>query len=657
MTGLATTAYEEIMARPYANEIDSLVATFAWAKSRDIAELRMAVRTAGLFPIQAIGSGGSLTAANALVCLHQWFTSRIATVSTPLEVSADHLVGVSHWLLSASGGNVDIIAAAKALVAREPRQLAVICGKEDSPLAELCRRHPYVDLLIAPPPSGKDGFLATNSLLGFISLLARAYASAHDANREWDRAVVVIDQLLSEKSDAVAFWRKETEKLWSRGTTLLIHGPATKVGAIDLESKFTEAALGNVQLADYRNFAHGRHHWLAKRGAISGVLALVSDHDRALAERTLNLIPTDIPKAVLDFPGSPITAMISSLLAALRITEWAGMAVNIDPGRPGVPDFGRRLYNLPLPRVRKAKLDLLISSRDEAAISRKAGKTAVGMGGDELLRWKNALAGYRKKLVNKRFSALVLDYDGTLVDTRHRFQLPRQDIVAELTRIVGAGGRIAIATGRGASVRKDLREVLPEKCWRGVLVGYYNGAEIASLSDTAVPDGQAACCIELTALASALRLHPELADFTEQTDRQFQITLQSKTDMGEGRLWDIAHQVILATGSEGVKVTRSSHSVDIVASRVSKLNVIDRLRSEFGPLPILAIGDRGRWPGNDFDLLRGEDSLSVDETSADPGSCWNLAAVGQRGVEATLEYISLLEVVDGELSFSKGALS
>ncbi len=654
--GVEHRPYGEIMAKPYATEIASLEATFAWAKTEDIANLKSAVRSAGLFPLQAIGSGGSLTAAHAVVSLHQTFTGRIATVSTPLDVAADPLVGVSHWLLSAGGGNVDIISAAKTLLAREPRQLAVMCGRLDSPLADLCRQHPFVDLLIAPPPAGKDGFLATNSLLGFVSLLARAYTLQFGARDDWDTIAAIVDQLLADGNDAVASWRGETEKLWSRGTTLLIHGPTTRVGAIDLESKFTEAALGNLQLADYRNFAHGRHHWLAKRGAISGVLALVSDHDRRLAEKTLDLIPAEVPIAVIDLSGPPVVAMLSSLLAALRITEWVGTAVGIDPGRPGVPDFGRKLYNLPLPRHKKTKLAVALSPRDEAAINRKAGKAPASMDADELARWKSALTTYRKQLLNKRFSAVVFDYDGTLVDTRHRYQLPRSDIIDELIRILKSGGRVAIATGRGSSVRKDLRAVLPAEYWSEILIGYYNGAEIAPLSDATVPDGSAACCSELSGLANALQRHPELATFTEQTNRQFQITLQCKADMGEGRLWDIAHQVILATGSSGVKVTRSSHSVDIVAASVSKLNVIGRLKKELGPSSFLTIGDRGRWPGNDYELLHGEDTLSVDETSVDPASCWNLADAGQRGVQATLEYIRLLEVVDGQLGFSKDAL-
>ena len=56
--------------------------------------------------------------------------------------------------------------------------------------------------------------------------------------------------------------------------------------AFDLESKLVEAGLVSVLLADYRNFAHGRHHWLAKNPD-SAVVALASKEETLLAERTL----------------------------------------------------------------------------------------------------------------------------------------------------------------------------------------------------------------------------------------------------------------------------------------------------------------------------------------------------------------------------------
>src|SRR5207244_3270959 len=84
---------------------------------------------------------------------------------------------------------------------------------------------------------------------------------------------------------------RRCQVLWKRPTVIVLYGPETYPAAVDLESKFTEAALGSTQLADYRNFAHGRHHWLAKRGTDTGVLAIVTDGDRELAESTLTLLP------------------------------------------------------------------------------------------------------------------------------------------------------------------------------------------------------------------------------------------------------------------------------------------------------------------------------------------------------------------------------
>ena len=630
------------MARHYASEMEKLSETFDWAVSTDIATLRRAVRTAGLSSLRAIGSGGSLTVAHALASFHQQHTARIAAVATPLEVVSETLdEGVGHWLLSAGGGNVDILAAARALIGREPRQLAVLCGRGDSPLADLCRTHPFVDLLLFPHPAGKDGFLATNSLLGFATLLARAYAAEFGVD--------------GGQGDALRSVR-DAAPLWARPTTLVLHGASTRIGAVDLESKFTEAALGNLQTADYRNFAHGRHHWLAKRGNESAVLAFVTKADRALAERTLDLIPADVPQARLALPGEGAVAALLSLVAALRITGWAGASRGIDPGRPGVPDFGRRLYGLPLPPSEGAARKPL-PDRDAAAIARKAGISVRHLAADvELGRWRTALDAFRKRLLDARFGGVVLDYDGTVVDTRDRFRPPPTEMTQELVRLLGTGARIAVATGRGASVRRDLQACLPRPLWAGVMVGYYNGAEIAPLGDDGAPDGRDQPCDRLGGLAAALRAQPELAHVARQPDRPFQITLEAARVLPEGRLWDLAHQVIQIAGAPGVCVTRSSHSIDIVAPGVSKLNVVARLRHEVGNAPLLAIGDRGRWPGNDHELLREPYSLGVDEVSVDPGTCWNLAQPGQRGPAATLDYLRAMEGIDDRLRFKQGSL-
>jgi hypothetical protein len=85
---------------------------------------------------------------------------------------------------------------------------------------------------------------------------------------------------------------------------------------------------------------------------------------------------------------------------------------------------------------------------------------------------------------------------------------------------------------------------------------------------------------------------------------------------------------------------------------VTKLAVIAGVGAFLADHPnasILCIGDRGRWPGNDYALLGSPFALSVDEVSPDPLSGWNLAAPGRRGVTAALDYLEGLEETSGGL--------
>ena len=647
------------MARPYPDEMARLAETFTWvAEIVELGPLRQAIRTAGQFPLRAIGSGGSLTGAHALATLHQRYTGHLATVATPLETLDEPLgTAIAAWLLSAGGGNVDIVAAAKSIIQREPRQIGVLCGRDASPLAKLCRRHPFVDLLLYTPPEGKDGFLATNSLFGFTALLTRVYATEFGSDTEWQETMGQLEPLLPVTAAAAEAWEQATAPLWTRPTTLVIHGPSTRVGAIDLESKFTEAALGHIQLADYRNFAHGRHHWLAKRSETSAVLAFITDSDRALAERTLDLLPSNVPQARVAFNGSQNATMLASLLAALRITGWAGMSRGIDPGRPGVPKFGRKLYHLPLPRPQRLARLPRLTPRETAAITRKSGIDPLKLAASgELGQWHQALARFRNRLRRARFAGIVLDYDGTMVDTRHRFDPPAPEISSEIARLSECGVRVAIATGRGKSVRRDLQSRLPHALWPLILVGYYNGAEVASLDDNDTPDGSTIAHVGLRSLSEALQLHPEVSTSVSKEDRPFQITLQPTRAMPAGRLWDLAQHVIRHCGVDDVGVTSSDHSVDILAAGVSKLNVVRRLREGIGDAPILVIGDRGRWPGNDHEMLSEPFALGVDEISVDPTTCWHLGKPGQRGPTVTLEYLAALQAHDGRVKFEAGSL-
>ncbi len=142
--------------------------------------LAQAIANTATTPLLTVGSGGSLTAAQYAARLHEFYTGQIARAVTPLEaVSATiTLRDVSLFFLSAGGKNPDIIGALKQTIVREPQRLIVCCSRRRSPLAALTNNFRYANLVEYAFPFGKDGFLATNSLLAFMVLLRRAYMTA-----------------------------------------------------------------------------------------------------------------------------------------------------------------------------------------------------------------------------------------------------------------------------------------------------------------------------------------------------------------------------------------------------------------------------------------------------------------------------------------------
>lgn len=636
------------MGKSYATEIDRLAATYSWAMQAQIASLTGAVCASLSSPLLALGSGGSLTVAHFAASLHQRYTGHIAKAVTPLELVRDipDKSSVAVLLLSAEGKNSDVISAFEHTVAREPSHLTVLCMHAASPLATLARTYRYVDTIDFDLPSGKDGFLATNSLLASSVVLCRAYTEALSVTTPLPEYIGDLLRLSEGEGQELTIdgLRRSCLPLWTRDTILVLHSPTTHAAAIDLESKFMEAALGNLHIADYRNFGHGRHYWLAKRGANTAVLALIADEDRSMADRTLCLIPPNVPVARLPVPGQGAWASLGALVLALHIVGVAGEAQHVDPGRPSVPTFGRRLYALKTLTTRRDTRGPM--NIEKTAIERKSGLTldALEARGD-LALWRRAYTAFIRKLERTSFGGLIFDYDGTLCGRENRYTRPDDAVLSHLCRMIEAGVIVGIATGRGKSAKEVFRRALAENLWSRVVIGYYNGADIGMLDDDDHPDADTLPCPALQPIVRRVESDPWLCSLAVCTYRRWQITIEPTTRGCESLMWDTAQHIVQMAGQSGVRVLRSSHSIDILAPGVSKRSVIAAVQAmtmSEPKLPILCIGDRGRWPGNDVDLLSGPHSLSVDDTSPDPQVCWNLAPAGHRGVQATLAYLGAM---------------
>jgi hypothetical protein len=616
--------------------LELLPSTYDWALRFPLDSLADAVRRSRQ-PLLAIGSGGSFTTAHLAAALHVRQYGLPAIPSTPLEATrADlDLRETAVLLLTAGGRNPDILGAFDNLVRREPRRINVVCATTGSKLADVVRWYPTVELCEFDLQAGRDGFLATNSLLSSGVILARAYATV---GRQ--------DLTIPAKLGALCgptFGEIDYSPLLARPTLLVLHPPALKTVAVEIESKFIEAALGNVQIADFRQFAHGRHHWLAKRGEESAVLALSSGSDPA--DDTLELLPKSVPSVVLNLPHEGPMACLAGIVHVFDLVHQAGQARGIDPGDPGVPSFGRKLYNLNVfNRARSPRAGSF--AEPEVAIERKT-RTAAP---PEV--WRGVHAAFLARLAKARVAAVVADYDGTLCDEARRFEPMPSEVAEELIRLLRLGLHIGVATGRGQSVRKQLQKSLPEDLWDRVIVGYYNGSDIGPLSANDQPDPAETPLDPLKPVAELLlRLQPFLGIEAAELRRN-QITLNSGTFPVE-QLWQRVQGLVAPHVFPGVTVLRSGHSVDILAPGVSKLAVVKRITDIVGCTvnEVLCVGDQGCWPGNDHALLGTPLSLSSNVVSADPERCWNLAPAGVRESRATLGYLQLLKRSKGSARF------
>lgn len=620
-----------------------LPSTYDWALRFDVKSLADSVRRSRL-PLLTIGSGGSFTTAHLAAALHARQYGLPAIPSTPLEAARGDLDlrETAVLLLTAGGKNPDILGAFDNLARREPRRLSVVCATTGSKLADAARRYSTVEMCEFDLPAGRDGFLATNSLLASGVILSRAYATV--GRQDLDLPI---------KFGALcgpAYGEIDYSPLLSRPTLLVLHPPALKTVAVEIESKFIEAALGNVQIADFRQFAHGRHHWLAKRGEESAVLALSIESDPA--DDTLELLPKSVPSMVLNLPHDGPVACVAGIVHAFDLVRQSGVACDIDPGDPGVPSFGRELYNLNVfTRSRPARAGSL--AEPEVAIERKT-RTAASTPPEV---WRGAHAAFLDRLAKARVAAIVTDYDGTLCDEARRFEPLSSEVAEELTRLLRLGLNLGVATGRGQSVRKELQKAIPNEFWDRVIVGYYNGSDIGLLSEDDRPDGTDAPLEPLKPVAQLLqRLHPFLGVEPPEL-RHNQITLKSGAFPVE-QLWQRVQGLVAPHLFPGVTVLRSGHSVDILAPEVSKLAVVKRIGDITGcdENEVLCIGDQGCWPGNDHALLGTPVSLSSNIVSADPERCWNLAPAGVRESRATLGYLQLLKRSQGAVRFGLPAL-
>jgi HAD superfamily hydrolase (TIGR01484 family) len=609
------------MGKPFKKEIEESFATIKWALEQDIDSVYSQVFRDTSKPIFIVGSGGSLSACHFVASIYQNI-GNVAKAITPLELyySRFALKEAKVLFISSSGRNNDILFAFKMAIQNQAGEITTVCMRKNAPLTKLANSFSVSKGIEFDIPTKKDGFLATNSLTAFFAIFAKATGNENFMNK----AFPVTTTLKTEISDFVS-------NLKIGSTTTVLYGGWSTAIAYDIESKFTEAALGSVLLSDYRNFGHGRHHWFAKRKENSVIVALVTPEERQIAIKTLDLIPSYIPRLIISSDKEGANSSIELLVHAYYLVNAVGEAFNIDPGRPGVPDFGSKLYHLRYSSFYKQVSNVNLTAIEEYSILKKTNKSSIHqLEKSELVFWRKKYSAYIDQLSKTKFTSIVFDYDGTLSSYDERYSdCLQEDVTSEILKLLKAGVIVGIATGRGQSVRKALQNSnIPKLYWKNIIIGYYNGADIGTLNDDDCPNTRVKPNIRLSALESEIKnLNLPYSDL-EIKLRPYQLTIETTSDSSNWNSIKRIVQNIVITSSDGeLQLLESSHSIDVVVrNKASKLNVVKKCNEVSGSENCLTIGDKGQWPGNDYELLSTIHSLSVGDVSPHPNSCWNFSS-------------------------------
>ena len=634
------------MGKPIEREIKELESTYQWACNIDVTKIADFLRTSWQLPLFSVGSGGSFSAAEIHSTLHRVFFRSIAQAVTPMDLlySLPQDGNASIWFLSASGNNVDIKRSFQHAALHEPKAVSALIGSKDSQIAHLATKYQYSNIFEYVHPNGRDGFLATNTLLGFAIILYRAYCLATNVNNLLPVSIETLIYTRLPVFSNFANLQISTKDLLTQNVNHIIYSPLLKSTALDIESKFIEAGLGSIHLSDLRNFAHGRHHWFSKNVANNGILVLSTQKDKTLGTKLLDLLPNYTTKVDITFKEDNGTELIAGILLSIYLTSWRGKLKGIDPGRPKVPNYGSKIYRL------TSNPGFVNSIReDKASIERKIRSEPISYRKYDL--WNDLYQNYLKNIKRQKFGGIIFDYDGTIVDNRCRKDPPSNLLCQELHRLLKLGLKIGFATGRGRSIREALQQpgIIPKKYWEQVLIGYYNCSDINLLSNCKFPDGSDGCHEDLLKIVEYLKKNIFLSYLNpEFTLRKKQVTVEPKTLISESFLWNTVKDALGTNSSLSAEIVRSSHSIDILSAGITKLSLLNKIKLELcHGLEILSIGDNGRWPGNDYALLSTPFSLSVDEVSDFGDRCWNLCPAGVKGPQGTLHYLKKIEVTSG----------
>ena len=550
----------------------------------------------------------------------------MARAVTPLELVGLNISDCALVAFSARAKHRDLDLALREARVNYSSPIAVLTMRPPGP-SEI-RARPPVEF-IGLPEVATDGFLATNSILLMAGLVAKAHLQIRR------------DQLVDDLPSLHEPWSTFAPP---RPLSIVLYAPPTAAVAVDLEARMSETGLTQTQLADYRNFSHGRHRGFNSMSQRCSIIAIMHPSNRVLIDETLSHLPQNSHLIRLNTDLSGVSGVLDLLVASMKLTEASSKAHHLEAGRSDVPDFGRRLYHL--------NSTELVHCESIKPVAMKMSAAGIVSPGSEVVRaYNRAYDKWRKRMESELLAGLLLDYDGTCNYTNDRDAPPPASVQVGVNRLLAEGIPVAFASGRGKSLLAALRVWILQEHWSSVRLSLYNGAYRIRMSQQ--PEG-----LQRPADAIALACDRIAAEpygnqlLLEQRASQLTVSPLPHNAINLKRLGQSITELLLRPPVIPLRVGLSAHSIDIVIETSSKETLLREVeQSALGP--VLAIGDQGALDGNDFQLLSCTPfSLTVDTCSGDTTRCWRLPGGDLSGPDLLGNYLERLEIKGSRFSIT-----
>ena len=616
-------------ARVFSTKLDEITGTVQRICLNESITLAEALRKGGGRLTYAIGSGGSAVACEFLSRCRNSLGYALTVVVTP-EAFALDLGDLRHndvWIFSAGGRNADAHAAFASAVARKAKAIHIVTSNANSDLTIQAAEHHAVTIHVVDVSGRKDGFLATHSLVGVVVaiFIASDRASPSPRGQEAVDEILALAQL--QFSPAV---RSEIARALSEfglaDCLILIADPRLAAAATLLDTSLWEAAICPVQTTDFRNFAHGRHVWPVRHGERSFIISLTGNETRGSWANLLENLPS-IRFASLDYQDCGRFQALKAIFDGFAIIEALGRYTGVDPAKPGPGPTAANIYD--------AKTLLHeIQRRTAPAMHKQIEQYRRDDPKGRVNDWPVLAGQFQSRLASVDFSALVLDFDGTVIPASDPFASPGPEIIEELVRLLDHGLTLSFATGRGGSLGCALRAALPRGYWDSILIGYYNGSYLRPLSvdiDNQLPSMHPA----IEQIHDLLAKRADLFHDFRVKNSRVQLSVE-QADLIEPQTFIREFQRTRFGGSNELRLVDTGRTLDIVLSSACKTRVLDELlsRREGTNPAILCIGDSGGRLGNDHLLLGQAFGVSVGHVCDRPDACWSFFGTDLCGPDA-----------------------